>query len=170
MNTHVANDTVRMRELLAQQRAAFLHAGPPTFKQRRADLKKLRSAILAQRSEIEVALNADFGHRSRHETAIMEIMAVVQGIDYLRRHLRSFMRPARRHVAAHFRFGTARIEYQPLGVIGIMAPWNFPFSLAVTPLATALAAGNRAMSKPSECTPATSNLLSSVLAELFPQE
>jgi coniferyl-aldehyde dehydrogenase len=159
-----------MHEILAKQRTAFLRAGPPALDQRRADLKKLRSAILAQQSEIEVALNADFGHRSRHETAIMEVLALIQGIDYLRRHLRSFMRPTRRHVAAHFRFGTARIEYQPLGVIGIMAPWNYPFSLALTPLATALAAGNRAMIKPSEFAPATSDRLSRMLAEIFPQE
>jgi coniferyl-aldehyde dehydrogenase len=169
MNTHI-DDATRSREVLSQQRTAFLHSAAPSLNQRRADLKKLRSTILAQRSEIEEALNADFGHRSRHETAIMEIMALIQGIDYLRRKLRRFMRPTRRHVAAHFRFGTARIEYQPLGVIGIMAPWNYPFSLAVTPLATALAAGNRAMIKPSEFTPATSDLLSRMLAQIFPQE
>jgi coniferyl-aldehyde dehydrogenase len=84
--------------------------------------------------------------------------------------LRRFMRPTHRHVALTFRFGRARIEYQPLGVVGIMAPWNYPFSLALMPLATALAAGNRAMIKPSEFTPATSDLLARVLAELFPKE
>ena len=170
MNAHVANATDRMREILSQQRAAFLQAGPPSLNQRRTDLKKLRSAILARRSEIEEALNADFGHRSRHETAIMEIVALVQGIDYLRRSLRSFMRPMRRHVAPQFRFGSARIEYQPLGVVGIMAPWNYPLSLALTPLATAVAAGNRAMIKPSEFTPATSDLLARMLAEIFRDE
>src|ERR1700691_1835197 len=170
MNTHVANDTARMREFLAQQRAAFLRAGPPSLDQRRTDLEKLRSAVLARRDEIEAVLNADFGHRSRHETAIMEIVSLIQGIDYLPRHLRRFMRPTRRHVALQFRLGSARIEYQPLGVIGIMAPWNYPFSLAVMPLATAIAAGNRAMIKPSESTPATSDLLSRMLAQIFPQE
>jgi coniferyl-aldehyde dehydrogenase len=100
----------------------------------------------------------------------MEIVSLIQGIDYLHRHLRGFMRPTRRHVALQFRLGSARIEYQPLGVIGIMAPWNYPFSLAVMPLATAIAAGNRAMIKPSESTPATSDLLSRMLAQIFPQE
>lgn len=160
----------RIDEILARQRAAFLRDDPPSLSQRRADLKKLRTAVLDRRSEIEDVLNADFGHRSRHETAIMEIMALVQGIDYLRRNLRRFMRPTRRNVAMTFRFGSARIEYQPLGVVGIMAPWNYPFSLALMPLATALAAGNRAMIKPSEFTPATSNLLARLLAELFPEE
>ena len=66
------------------------------------------------------------------------------------------MRPERRHVAMHFLPGGARVVYQPLGVIGIMAPWNYPVSLSLIPLATAIAAGNRAMIKPSEFTPATS--------------
>ena len=80
------------------------------------------------------------------------------------------MRPARRHVALQFRLGSARIEYQPLGVIGVIAPWNYPFSLALAPLVTAIAAGNRSMIKPSEFTPATSDLLARLLAEIFPQE
>ena len=77
------------------------------------------------------------------------------------------MRRERRHVALPARFGRAYVEYQPLGVVGIMAPWNYPFSLAVTPLAAALAAGNRAIIKPSELTPATGDLLVAMLAETF---
>jgi coniferyl-aldehyde dehydrogenase len=157
-------------EILARQHTAFLRDGPPSLARRRSDLKKLRAAVIDRRSAIEAALNTDFGHRSRHETAMMEIMALVQGIDYLHRKLRSFMRPTRRHVALQFRFGSARIEYQPLGVVGIMAPWNYPLGLALMPLATAIAAGNRAMIKPSELTPATSDLLAVLLAEIFAQE
>jgi coniferyl-aldehyde dehydrogenase len=160
----------RLDQILARQRATFLRDGPPSLSERRAELKKLRGAVLARRREIEDALNADFGHRSRHETAIMEIMTLVQAIDYLRRNLRRFMRPTRRRVALTMRFASARIEYQPLGVIGVMAPWNYPVSLALTPLATAIAAGNRAMIKPSEFTPATSDLLARMLAEIFPRE
>lgn len=155
---------------LARQRAAFLRDGPPTPAARRADLKKLRAAVLARRTEIEHAIDADFGHRSRHETAMAEIMTLVQGIAYLSRNLRRFMAPERRHVALTFRFASARIEYQPLGVIGIIAPWNYPLGLALMPLATAIAAGNRAMIKPSELTPRTSDLLKRLLAETFPQE
>lgn len=159
-----------LEDTLALQRAAFLRDGAPTLAQRREHLKTLRSAMLARRSEIEAALNADFGHRSRHETAIMEIFPIANGIDYLRKNLRRFMRPSHRHVALPLRFGRARVEYQPLGVIGIMAPWNYPLQLALMPLATALAAGNRAMLKPSEFTPATSELLVRMLADIFPQE
>lgn len=157
-------------DILAGQRAAFLRAGPPTLAERKADLRKLRSAILAHREQIERALDDDFGHRSRHETALMEIMPVVQGIDYLSRRLRRFMRPERRHVALTFQFASARVEYQPLGVIGIVSPWNYPLGLALMPLATAIAAGNRAMIKPSEMTPQTSALMAAMLGGIFPQE
>lgn len=157
-------------DILARQRAAFLQDGPPPLARRRADLKKLRAAVIARRPAIEAALNADFGHRSRHETAMMDIMPLVMAIDYLHRNLRRFMRPMRRHVTLSFQLGSARIEYQPLGVIGVISPWNYPFSLALTPLATAIAAGNRAMIKPSELTPATSNLLETLLGEIFPEE
>ena len=81
----------------------------------------------------------------------MEMLVVTWGIDYLHKNLRRFMRraPAR---ALPMRLARAHVEYQPLGVVGIVAPWNYPFSLALMPLATALAAGNRAMIKPSELT------------------
>src|SRR5215469_13606881 len=126
MTTICAGSGREPDQILARQRAAFLRDGPPSLSQRRADLKKLRRAILARRSEIESVLSADFGHRSQHETAIMEIVPLIQGIDYLHHNLRRFMRPTRRHVALPLRFGSAHIEYQPLGVIGIVAPWNYP--------------------------------------------
>lgn len=109
----------------------------------------------------------DFGNRSAHETAIMDVMSVVQGIDYLIKNLRRFMRTQKRHVPMNFQPASAHVSYQPLGVIGIMSPWNYPVSLALMPLATALAAGNRAMIKPSEVTPATNKILTSVLSKTF---
>ena len=155
-------------DILARQRAAFLRDGPPTLSQRKSDLRRLRTAILNRSEAIEGAVDVDFGHRSRHETEMMEIMTLVQGIDYLLRNLRRFMQPQRRHVALTFRFGRARIEYQPLGVIGIVSPWNYPLALALMPLATAIAAGNRAMIKPSEFTPETSACLTEMLGDIFP--
>ena len=157
-------------QILARQRSGFLRDGPPSLKQRRLDLKKLRAAILARRTEIERALDADFGHRSRHETATLEMVSVVLSIDYLHRNLHRFMAPTRRHVAMPFRFASARIEYQPLGVIGIIVTWNYPFQLAAMGLATAIAAGNRAMLKLSEFTPETSRLLAGMLADTFSEE
>jgi len=154
-------------DLLNAQRAAFLRDGPPSLVARRANLRKLRAAVLARRGELEAAIDADYGHRSRYETAIMELMALTWGIDYLHRNLRRFLRREPRHVALSMRFARAYVEHQPLGVIGIVAPWNYPLSLALMPLATALAAGNRVMIKPSEVTPATSAVLASLVAETF---
>jgi coniferyl-aldehyde dehydrogenase len=141
-----------------------LRDGPPTLKQRRADLRKLKDAILARQDAFIAALDADFGHRARQESQMLDLGSTIGGINYLHSNLRRFMRPDRRHVAAIFKPASAKVVYQPLGVVGIVAPWNFPVSLSLTPLATALAAGNRAMLKPSELTPATTELLASMLA------
>lgn len=161
---------LRLHDILAAQRTAFLRDGAPTADQRRADLQKLRQAVTSRRQEIEQAIDADFGHRSRHETAMMELLSLTQNIDYMRRNLRRFMRPRRRHASLVFGPGRARIEYQPLGVVGIMSPWNYPIVLALAPLVTAIAAGNRAMIKPSEFTPRTSVCIQRLLADIFPEE
>ncbi|GGO58459.1 coniferyl-aldehyde dehydrogenase [Roseovarius pacificus] len=156
--------------ILDRQRAAFLANGPPDARQRKDNLARLRAAVLAQRSELADAINADFGSRSRYETEIMEVVPVIQAIDYYRKKLRRFMKPERRHVALPYRFGRAYVELQPKGVIGIMAPWNYPFSLVMVPLITALAAGNRAMIKPSELTPRTGEVIGRMLAAVFAPE
>jgi coniferyl-aldehyde dehydrogenase len=166
----IRKDDDGLNALLSGQRSAFLREGPPTLAQRRSDLKKLKEALLAHREGFITAINADFGHRSRHETSLLDLASVVGGINYLRRNLARWMRPERRRVAAHFFPGSTRVVYQPLGVVGIISPWNYPVALAMMPLATALAAGNRAMIKPSELTPATSELMRSMLSEVFPQD
>jgi len=156
--------------ILARQRAAFLRDGSPTLAARTADLAKLKTAVRTYLPEFQKALDADFQGRSARETTILEGMALVQGINFLRRNLKGWMRPQERHVDMHFRPARARVVYQPLGVVGIMSPWNFPVGLSLMPLATAIAAGNRAMIKPSEFTPATSELMARMLGEIFPQE
>jgi coniferyl-aldehyde dehydrogenase len=163
-------DRERFSALLAVQRTAYLRDGSPSLAKRRSDLKKLKTALRARRGAIEAAINSDFGHRSRHETAMMEVLGVVQGIGYLERNVRRFMRPDRRHVALHMRFGSNRVEYQPLGVVGVISPWNYPVILSLMPVVTAIAAGNRVMLKPSRSTPATNALLASMMSELFTEE
>lgn len=172
MTAHVSvkEDDFLLTGFLSRQRAAFLKDGPPSAAQRRADLLKLKTALQKRRTAFEAAVSKDFGYRSAYETRIMEVTPVIQTINYLRRNLTNWMRPERRRVAIHFRPGRARVVYQPLGVVGIISPWNYPLSLALTPLATAIAAGNRAILKPSELTPATSELLKSMLREIFPEE
>lgn len=158
----------RLGSMLAEQRAAFLRDGPPPLAQRKADLTKLKKALLARREEIARAVDADFGHRSPYETTILDIFPVVQGVNYLSANLKRWMRPQRRRVALHFLPAGARVLYQPLGVVGIMSPWNYPISVSLMPLATAIAAGDRAMIKPSEFTPATNDVLIAMLEEIFP--
>jgi coniferyl-aldehyde dehydrogenase len=163
------NET-RMAAALVAQRAAFFRDGPPSLAERKADLSKLKAALLAHRQELASAVNADFGHRSAYETSILDLAPTVQGLNYLGRNLGKWMRPHRRRVALHLLPGRARVVYQPLGVVGILSPWNYPVSLSLMPLATAIAAGNRAMLKPSEFTPATTVVLAAMLREIFPEE
>lgn len=159
-----------LHSILSNQRNAFLKDGPPTLEQRRADLKKFKSAMITWRKEIEAAISTDFGHRSKHESAIVEIIGVLEGIKYLSRNLKKFMAPSKRHVALHMRFGNARVEYQPLGVVGVIAPWNYPINLSLMPVVTAIAAGNRVMLKPSKFTPATNSVIAAMFSDIFPKE
>ncbi len=165
-----AGSTTEMLELLSKQRESFLRAGIPDARARKAALQRLRATVLANRKALSEAVSADFGHRSHYETEIMEVVVTVQAIDYLLSNTKRFMKPERRHVAISYKSGRAHVEYQPKGVVGIMAPWNYPFSLTMIPLATALAAGNRVMLKPSELTPRTSQVIGEMLATVFSSE
>jgi coniferyl-aldehyde dehydrogenase len=156
-----------MRATLERQRAAFLKAGPPPLAERLADLARLKAAIRGRADAIAAVIAADFGHRSRHETLLAEIFTALSGIRHASRHLGRWMRPKRVSVGVELMPGRARIEWQPLGVVGIISPWNYPFQLAIMPLIAALAAGNRVMLKPSELTPRTSDFLAEFLAGLF---
>ena len=165
-----AGTTQEPAMLLRCQRAASTAAGPPDLCMRLQHLDALANAVRAYRDRLVAAVTADFGHRSWQETTYLDIMPVITSISYLKRNLRRWMRPQSRRIALHFLPGSTRVEFQPLGVIGIISPWNYPIVLALTPLATALAAGNRVMLKPSEITPRTSDVLASLIAETFPPE
>jgi coniferyl-aldehyde dehydrogenase len=160
----------RLAAILTRQQVAFLSDGPPSLAQRRSDLAKLRNALRHHREDFAAAINADFGHRSRQETLLFDLATVAEGIVFLRRNLSRWIRPQRRRVALYFLPASNSVIYQPLGVIGIISPWNYPVALALMPLATALAAGNRAMIKPSELTPQTSALMKSVLSRIFTED
>ncbi|MDR7193718.1 coniferyl aldehyde dehydrogenase [Luteimonas terrae] len=142
----------------------------PDAAQRRDDLARLRAAFARRLDEMADAISADFGHRARAESLIADGMTVLSEIDALRGHLRGWMRP--RRVGAGWKLWPARAEVRPvpLGVVGVIAPWNYPVNLALIPLATAIAAGNHVYLKPSEHTPRSSAFLRSLLAEVFPPD
>jgi coniferyl-aldehyde dehydrogenase len=156
--------------LLDAQRRAFMVAGAPPLRERLAHLQALKHVLVGYRERFVAAINDDFGHRARQETLLMDIATSVDVINYLCHRLPNWLRPERRSISLHFAPASAQVIYQPRGVIGIISPWNFPVALALTPLATALAAGNRAMLKPSEATPATTRLLHESLQETFPPD
>jgi coniferyl-aldehyde dehydrogenase len=157
-------------DMLAQQRQAFLRAGAPSYRQRKADIKKLIFAIRKESGAIAEAISSDFGNRSRHETLLADIWPVLASARYTLRHLSFWMKPTRVPVGLELLPAAARIVSQPLGVIGIISPWNYPFNLAMVPLIAALAAGNRVMIKPSELTPRTSEFMAGFLARLYPAD
>ena len=152
----------RLRDAWQQQK--------PDYQQRRADLQRLRDALKRRLDEMADAIAADFGHRSKDESRIADGMTVLNDIDHLIKHLRGWMKP--RRVGVGWRFLPARAEVRPapLGVVGVIAPWNYPVNLALIPLATAIAAGNHVYLKPSEHTPKTSDFLRRLLAEVFPAD
>ena len=153
-----------------QRLRAGWQAAAPDFRQRRDDLQRLRAALKRRMDEMAAAISADFGHRSVHESRIADGMTVLNGIDHLCKHLRGWMRPQRVGVGWRLLPARAQIRPMPLGVVGVIAPWNYPVNLALIPLATAIAAGNHVYLKPSEHTPRTSEFLRSLLAEVFPAE
>ena len=142
----------------------------PGYAQRRDDLRALRAALKAGLPRMVEAIAADFGHRPREESLLAEAMPVLSTIDLLLRNLRGWMRP--RRVSAGWRLWPARAQLrsEPLGVVGVISPWNYPVNLALVPLATAIAAGNLVYLKPSEATPATSRFLRELLQEVFPAD
>jgi coniferyl-aldehyde dehydrogenase len=156
--------------LLDLQRAAFRRDGAPDLAGRRRQLDQLLALVRANQDTIAQAIAADFGFRSPSETVFGELLVVANAIRHTRRKLGKWMKPENRRVDLTFQPGRARILYQPLGVIGIVAPWNYPVQLAFAPLVDALAAGNRVMLKPSEYTPRTGELMRTLLASIFSEE
>lgn len=152
------------------QRAAYAANPMPPAAQRQQWLKALRDLLSNERQALIEAISADFSHRSADETLLAELMPSLHGIHYASRHLRGWMKDSRRKVGMAFQPASAKVVYQPLGVIGVIVPWNYPLYLAIGPLVGALAAGNRVMLKLSESTPATGLLLKELLARIFPED
>ena len=145
-------------------------ARKPDHAQRRTDLIRLRDAFRARIPAMDAAIRADFGHRSSHENLLSEAMITLAEIDHALSHLRRWMRPRRASVGWRFWPARAEIRPEPVGVVGILSPWNYPVNLALVPVVSAIAAGNHVYLKPSEHTPRTSQFLRELLAEAFPED
>lgn len=160
-----------LHSALALQRAAYLQHPFPTLAERRADLKTLQRFVREQQDALCDAINADFGHRSTHESLLMEIAPVVTEAGHALAALRSWMKPQHRAID-RLTFGLARNQVipQPLGVVGVIVPWNFPIYLSLAPLVCIFAAGNRAMVKMSENSRHLAQLLVERMPAYFPPE
>jgi acyl-CoA reductase-like NAD-dependent aldehyde dehydrogenase len=153
--------------LLDRQRQAFLADPMPGLAVRLDRLQRLASLLHEHEDEIVAAIDADFAGRPPTETALLEIFPCLEAIRFARRRLARWMRDERRRVSLWFLPGRAEVRWQPLGVVGVMVPWNYPLYLAVGPLTAALAAGNRALVKMPEYTPRFSALFARLVAARF---
>lgn len=162
-----------MQAILERQKAAHLRDGEASAELRIERIDRCIRLLRENRTAIEDAVNADFGSRSREATAFTDIAGSIGPLKHARDHLRKWMKPERRKTTPAILglFGAkAEVRYQPKGVVGVISPWNFPVNLTFGPLAGILAAGNRAMIKPSEFTPATSELMKTMFARAFSED
>jgi|TARA_B100001093_G_scaffold503445_1_gene557838 coniferyl-aldehyde dehydrogenase len=161
-----------MQIALDRQRKAFLTEGVVGAETRIDRIDRAINILEKHGSRFGDAMAADFGHRSRDLSKQTDIDGSIEPLKYAKKHLRNWMTPEKRKVM--FPLGLlgarARLEFQPLGVVGCISPWNFPVQLTFGPLAGIFAAGNRAMIKPSEFTVETSELMKNVFAEEFDEE
>ncbi len=162
-----------MNTLLARQKAAHLRDGAPSAQVRIERIERCIALLVDHRREIEDAANQDFGARSADVTAFTDVAASIGALKHAKTNLAKWMRPQKRKTTPAILglFGAkAEIQFQPKGVVGIISPWNFPVNLTFAPLAGVLAAGNRALIKPSEHTPATSALMARMFGSAFSEE
>ncbi len=156
-----------LQSILAKQQQLFQKDSSPSLTVRLDRLLRLERMLLDHGDEISSAIAADFSGRPEVETGLLELFPSLEGIAYARKNLRRWMRDERRHVSMWFKPGRASVRWQPLGVVGIVVPWNYPLFLTVGPLTAALAAGNRAMVKLSEFTPRFAQCFARLIAKEF---
>ena len=159
-----------LKSLLRRQKTAFQSDMSPSRDARVNRLERLNRLVKTHAQEFGEEIAKDFGTRSLTEIRITETLVLQSGIRHAIRQLSRWMKVQRVATAMAYRPGKSLIIRQPLGVIGIISPWNYPLQLALAPLIGALAAGNRAMIKPSELTPLFSAALASAVAKTFAPE
>jgi coniferyl-aldehyde dehydrogenase len=165
-----ASPEAELRATFDRMRKAQRDAPVSSYEERKQNLDKLIALVRDNQQRIADAIDQDFSHRSTHETKIAEILMMVTAMKEMRKHLKGWMKPKSRPVALTLKPASAKVHYQPLGVVGVISPWNYTMSLALVPAATALAAGNRVMIKPSELTPNASALMAELIGQTFPAD
>ncbi|MEP9320149.1 coniferyl aldehyde dehydrogenase [Pseudomonas sp. LABIM340] len=160
----------QLETLLERQRQAYRANPMPDAGQRIQWLKSLANLLVTEQKAIIDAISSDFSNRSADETLLAEVMPSLHGVHYATKRVKKWMKPSRRSVGMQFMPASAKVIYQPLGVVGVIVPWNYPLFLAIGPLTGALAAGNRVMIKMSESTPESARVLKELLGKVFPED
>ncbi|MFT6053063.1 MAG: coniferyl-aldehyde dehydrogenase [Halioglobus sp.] len=164
--------TAKMTDVLESQRQAYLKEGAVSVETRIDRLERGMDGLLKYADKFAEAMNKDFSCRPRQVSMLTDVAASVTAMKHAKKHLKRWMKGEKRPTMFPLNLlgGRSRIEYQPLGVVGVIAPWNFPVYLTFGPLAGVLAAGNRAMLKPSEFTPATSAVMAEMVADTWSED
>jgi acyl-CoA reductase-like NAD-dependent aldehyde dehydrogenase len=166
----LSGDNVMLRRTFDAQQAAHASDPMPDRATRVRRLAALEDLVRSHLDEFAEAIRSDFGHRSVHETRLLEGFPSLEALRDARRHVGRWMKPKRRATSLWFLPGRSEVRFQPLGVAGVIVPWNYPLYLAAGPLAGALAAGNRAMVKLSEFTPAFAEVFARRVRERFEED
>ena len=163
----------QMQSILDRQRAGYLAEGVVSTETRMDRLERAVQVVKKHQKAFVQAMNEDFGHRSEHQSLFTDVASSVGPLRHAQQNLKRWQKKDKRKVTPGILAllgAKAWVEYQPLGVVGVISPWNFPVNLTFTPLAGVLSAGNRCMIKPSEYTPATSAAMAAGFAEEFDEE
>ncbi len=162
-------ECMSISSIVNKQKEYFYKGHTRSLETRKNNLKKLYEGIQRFEDEIFQALKLDL-NKSVHESFTTEIGYVLKEISFQMKHISSWSKPKRVRTALTHFGSKGKVVPEPYGVTLIIAPWNYPFQLAIAPLVGALAAGNTVVLKPSELTPNVSKVLTRMLGELFPEE
>jgi len=161
---------VLLNTLFSKQKNAHNVNPYSSANERIRDIKALKKSLIKHQQALIIAMKNDFGHRSEDDAKFGDILTSVLAANYTIKKIKRWMKPSKRHVNLLFQPAKAEVQYQPLGVVGIITPWNYPIFLSLGPLITALAAGNHAIIKMSEYTPATNEVMKKIIAQVFDEE
>ena len=162
-----------LNEILEKQKKAHLTEGPLSVETRKEWIDRCITLLIKYQNEIAEAISEDFGNRSTESSLLADVAGSIGSLKSAKENIKKWVKPEKRKVTPSILGllgAKLRLEYQPLGTVGVISPWNFPVTLTFGPLGSIFAAGNRAMIKPSEFTPKTSELMKKMFEEAFSEE